>query len=222
MSITARPSFDPDGTTQPRLRIFNDNFEEQFTQEIDLISSGDGPLEWTVGALYMWNSAGQDPGRTTGLTTFGGNGYSDTITDVHRNSISGFAEGTYAITDATNVTAGIRYTNDKREFEAKTVTYNGNTNVMTTSPTIEDERTFSDPSWKLSIDHRFSPELMVYASYNRGFGSGTFEPQATPVIALEPEEIDGYEVGLKSDLFDQHLRLNVAGYYYDDVCPPVG
>jgi iron complex outermembrane receptor protein len=207
--------FDPDGTTQPRLRIFNDNFDEQFTQEIDLISAGDGPLKWTVGAFYMWNSAGQEPGRTTGLTTFGGNGYSDTITDVHLNSISGFAEGTYGIADATNVTAGIRYTSDKREFEAKTVTYNGTMNVTTISPTIEDERTFSDPSWKLSIDHRFSPELMVYASYNRGFRSGTFVPQATPVIALEPEEIDGYELGLKSDLFDQHLRLNVAGYYYD-------
>lgn len=207
--------FDPDGTTQPRLRIFNDNFDEQFTQEIDLISAGDGPLKWTVGAFYMWNSAGQEPGRTTGLTTFGGNGYSDTITEVQLDSISGFAEGTYALTDATNVTAGIRYTNDKREFEAHTVTYNGNTNVTTTSPTTTDSRTFGDPSWKLSIDHRFSDELMVYASYNRGFRSGTFVPQATPVIQLEPEEIDGYEIGFKSDLFDRHLRLNVAGYYYD-------
>ena len=207
--------FDPDGTTQARLRIFNDNFDEQFTQEIDLISADDGRFKWTVGAFYMWNSAGQDPGRTTGLTTFGGNGYSDTITDVRLNSLSGFAEGTYALTDATNLTAGIRYTNDDREFEAKTVTFNGNTNVTTTSPTIRDNRTFGDPSWKLSIDHRFSPELMVYASYNRGFRSGTFVPQASPVIALEPEQIDGYEIGLKSDLLDQRLRLNVSGYYYD-------
>ncbi|WP_116809988.1 TonB-dependent receptor [Steroidobacter cummioxidans] len=207
--------FDPDGTTQARLRIFNDNFDEQFTQEIDLISADDGPFKWTIGAFYMWNSAGQDPGRTTGLTTFGGNGYSDTITDVRLKSISGFAEGTYALTDATNLTAGIRYTNDEREFEAKTVTFNGNTNVLAISPTIRDGRTFGDPSWKLSIDHRFSPELMVYASYNRGFRSGTFVPQASPVIALEPEQIDGYEIGLKSDLLDQRLRLNVSGYYYD-------
>lgn len=207
--------FDPDGTTQARLRIFNDNFDEQFTQEIDLISQGDGPFKWTVGAFYMWNSAGQDPGRTTGLTTFGGNGYSDTITEVRLNSISGFAEGTYTFGDATHLTAGVRYTNDEREFEAVTVAFNGNTGITTTSPTISDSRTFGDPSWRLSLDHRISPSLMVYASYNHGFRSGTFVPQASPVIVLEPEEVDGYELGLKSDLLNDRLRLNVATYYYD-------
>jgi iron complex outermembrane recepter protein len=210
-----RTYFDPDGTTQPFLRIDNNNLDEQFTQEIDLISDGEGSFKWTLGAFYMWNSAGQDPGRTTGSRTFGGNGYSDTITDVRLNSISGFAEGTFALSDATNLTAGVRYTNDEREFEAITVEHNGNTGVTTISPTIADNETFSDPSWKLSIDHRFSSELMVYASYNRGFRSGTYVPQASPVIVLQPEEVDGYEVGLKSDLFDQRLRLNVAGYYYD-------
>jgi len=207
--------FDPDGTTQSRLRIFNDNFDEQFTQEIDLISDAEGSFKWTMGAFYMWDSAGQDPGTTTGLATFGGNGYSNLITEVRLNSISGFAEGTYTFGEATNLTAGVRYTNDEREFEAQAFAYNGNTGVTTTSPKTSDSRTFSDPSWKLSLDHRFSPELMVYASYNHGFRSGTFVPQATPVIVLEPEKVDGYELGLKSDLFDQRVRLNVAGYYYD-------
>ena len=210
-----RTYFDPDGTIQPLLRIDNNNFDEQFTQEIDLISNADGPFKWTVGAFYMWNSAGQDPGRTTGLRTFGGNGYSDTVTEVRLSSISGFAEGVYAFGEATNLTAGIRYTNDEREFEAATVSYNGNANVTTISDSIADSRTFSDPSWKLSLDHRFSPELMVYASYNHGFRSGTYVPQASPIIVLEPEEVDGYEIGFKSDLFDQRVRLNVAGYYYD-------
>lgn len=207
--------FDPDGTRLPRLRIFNDNFDEQVTQEIDLISTSGGPFKWTAGVFYMWGSAGQEPGRTTGLTTFGGNGYSDTISDVRLNSISGFAEGTYTFGEATNLTVGVRYTNDEREFEAVTVTYNGNTNVLTRSAPISDARTFGDPSWKVSLDHRFSPQLMGYVSYNRGFRSGTFVPQASPVIALEPEQVEGYEIGLKSDVLDGRLRLNVATYYYD-------
>lgn len=58
--------------------------------------------------------------------------------------------------------------------------------------------------------------MMVYASYNRGFRSGTFVPQiATPFSVLEPEVVDAYEIGTKTDLFDRKLRLNVAGYYYD-------
>ncbi len=219
-SITAyadtklRTYFDPDGTTQPRLRIDNHNFDEQFTQEQNLISNGEGPFKWVVGGFYMWNSAGQDPGRTTGTNTFADNGYSDTITDVGLHSYAGFAEGTYAFNEATNLTAGVRYTKDEREFSARTVTFNGATNVTTNTPS-SDARDFSKVTWKLALDHRFSDEVMGYASFNRGFRSGTFVPQATPIIVLEPEIVDAYEVGLKTDLFDRTVRFNVAGFYYD-------
>lgn len=210
-----RTFFDPDGTTQPRLRIDNNNYDKQFTQEFDLISNGDGPLDWVVGAFYMWNSAGQDPGRTTGTTTFGGNGYSDTITDVRLKSYSAFAEGTYALTDATNVTLGLRYTSDERAFEAHTDTYNGATTVFTRGALISDARDFSKLTWRAAVDHRFSSQVMGYASFNRGFRSGTFVPQASPVIVLEPELVDAYELGLKTDLFDRSVRFNIAAFYYD-------
>ncbi len=206
--------FDPDGTTQPRLRIDNNNFDEQFTQELNLISSGDTRLKWVLGAFYMWNSAGQDPGRTTGLTTFGGNGYSDTITDVRLKSYSAFAEGSYALGEQTNLTAGLRYTRDERTFAATTVSFNGAANTTTTVP-YSGARNFSKPTWRVALDHRFSPEVLAYVSYNRGFRSGTFVPQASPIIVLEPELIDAYEVGIKSDLFDRRVRFNAAAYYYD-------
>jgi iron complex outermembrane receptor protein len=210
-----RTFFDPDGTTQPRLRIDNSNFDKQFTQEINFLSDGDGPFSWVVGAFYMSDSAGQAPGRTTGTNTFGGNGYSDTITEVTLSSYSAFAEGTYAINDTTNVVAGIRYTSDDREFTAHTDTYNGATNVFTTGAIQSASRNFSKPTWRLSLDHRFSDQVMGYVSYNRGFRSGTYVPQATPIIVLEPELIDAYEVGLKTDLFDRRVRANIAAFYYD-------
>ncbi|TNE67818.1 MAG: TonB-dependent receptor [Alphaproteobacteria bacterium] len=207
--------FDPDGTIRPLLRIDNHNFDKQFTQEIDLVSRNDGPLTWTIGGFYMWNSAGQEPGRTTGLITFGDNGYSDSITDVRLNSLSGFAEGSYAVSDATNLTAGIRYTHDEREFEAYEVEYNGNINVTTVGETVGDSRTFNKVTWRLALDHRFSDQVLGYVSYNRGFRSGTYVPQATPIIALEPEVVDAYEIGLKTDFLDRKVRFNVAAYYYD-------
>jgi iron complex outermembrane receptor protein len=40
-------------------------------------------------------------------------------------------------------------------------------------------------------------------SYNRGFRSGTYIPQVTPIILLKPDIVDAYEVGIKSDLFDR-------------------
>lgn len=221
-SITAyrrtklRTFFDPDGTVQPRLRIDNNNYDKQFTQEIDLISDNDGPFNWVVGGFYMKSSAGQEPGRTTGLTTFGGNGYSDDYTDISLESFAGFADGTYELGENTKITAGVRYTYDKRGIDGRRITFNGATGVTTTTEFADEERTFKKVSWRLSVDHRLSREMMVYASYNRGFRSGTFVPQiATPFSVLEPEVVDAYEIGTKTDLFDRKLRLNVAGYYYD-------
>lgn len=220
-SITAyrdtklRTYFDPDGTAQARLRIDNHNFDKQFTQELDFLSTDTGPLTWVLGGFYMWNSAGQEPGRTTGLLTFGGNGYSDSITDVRLNSFSGFAQGSYAVTDDTKLTVGLRYTNDQRKFAAYDVDYNGNTKVTTVGDVQSDSRTFRKATWRLALDHQFTPDVMGYVSYNRGFRSGTFVPQADPIIVLEPETVDAYEAGLKTDLFDGVARFNIAAYYYD-------
>src|SRR3546814_608583 len=65
---------------------------------------------------------------------------------------------------------------------------------------------------------------MGYVSYNRGYKSGGFNlldvgalnrPAGHVSPSYNPEIVDAYEVGLKSDLFDRRLRLNVAAFYYD-------
>ena len=207
--------FDPDGTTQPRTRISNSQYDKQFTQELNLISNGSGPFSWVIGGFYMWNSAGLDPALVTGTLTFGDNGYSRYTSDIRLNSYAGFAEGTYHLGSNTNLIAGIRYTSDHRTGDATSTTYNGATRVTVNTPTSASE-TFDKLTWRLSLDHRFSPELLAYASYNRGFRSGSFAPQTNPLAVLNPEVVDAYEIGIKSDLFDRHVRVNLAGYYYDE------
>ncbi len=209
-------SFDPDGTTQRRIVIANSQFDEQLTEEVNLVGEGSGPFKWVLGGFLLHAKAGNDPARTTGLFTFGGNGYVDNINQQTLDSYAGFAEGTYTFGESTNLTAGLRYTHDDRELTADTVSYNGNTRVTTVSPTVNEDRTFKKLTWRLSLDHRFSPELLTYASYNRGFRSGAYIPQATPIVILEPDVVDAYEIGIKSDLFDRRVRLNVAGYYYNE------
>jgi iron complex outermembrane receptor protein len=221
-SITAyryselRTVFDPDGTTIKQLVIDNFNYDRQITQEFNLISNSPGPFKWVLGGFYMHDSAGLRPSRTTGLFTFGNNGFSDNINNIKLNSFAAFAEGTYALDASTNLTAGLRYTTDKRDLTAQIISYNGNINTTTTGALTESSKTFSKLTWRATLDHRFSPELLVYASYNRGFRSGTFIPQATPILLLQPEVVDAFEIGLKSDLFDRHVRFNLAGYYYTE------
>jgi iron complex outermembrane receptor protein len=206
--------FDPDGTTVQTLNIDNDQDDRQFSQELNLLSPSWDNFKFIAGLFYL-NDKATVNNRTTGLAIFGNNGFSRLLGDVKLDSYSAFAEGTYTFGEATNLTAGIRYTRDERSFSGYTISYVGATNVTTTSPTTNLAEIFERPSWRLSLDHRFSPELLVYASYNRGFRAGTFVPQVSPVTVLEPEEVDAFEVGLKSDLFDRRVRINLAGYYFD-------
>ena len=70
-----------------------------------------------------------------------------------------------------------------------------------------------------SIDYRFSPQFMAYASVSRGFKSGGFNGRPTvdntPPVPFNPEEVTAYELGFKSDLLGRMLRFNVAAYWND-------
>jgi iron complex outermembrane receptor protein len=79
-------------------------------------------------------------------------------------------------------------------------------------------------SWKASIDHHITDKVMAYASFATGFKSGGFNggflsvtPSifATQAAPVRPEKNNAYEIGLKSDLLDDTLRVNVSGFYYD-------
>ncbi len=80
----------------------------------------------------------------------------------------------------------------------------------------------SQLDWRVALDYRFNEALMVYGQIATGYRAGGFNArpffpsQATPHV---PETITSYELGLKSDLFDNRLRLNLAGFYfpYDNI-----
>ncbi|WP_260922772.1 TonB-dependent receptor [Novosphingobium sp. 9] len=208
--------FDPDGSAANYIVVDNHQFDKQFTQELNLVSEGSGPFKWVLGGFYMHDKAGNDGSRTTGIYTFGGNGYSQDDNAVKLDSIAAFAEGTYTFGSSTNLTAGLRYTSDKRSLNAQVTDYNGNIGTTTVTTIDPEQHTFNKLTWRLSLDHRFSPEVLAYASYNRGFRGGTYITQNDPVVLLKPETVDAYEVGLKTDLFNRSVQLNVAGYYYNE------
>ncbi len=54
----------------------------------------------------------------------------------------------------------------------------------------------------------------AYASYSRGFKSGVYNLTNPLDPVVEPEKLDAYEVGFKSELFDRTLRINAAAFYY--------
>ena len=72
----------------------------------------------------------------------------------------------------------------------------------------------------ISLDYRFSDDVMTYVKYSRGFRSGSYGEDLVYLDAgddlyADPEFIDAYELGMKSEYLDSRLRLNAALFYYD-------
>ena len=70
----------------------------------------------------------------------------------------------------------------------------------------------------LGLDYTFENGTMIYGSFNRGYRSGAYNGQAyySPGERnwVEPERLEGFEVGLKSVIWGGRARLNLSGFSY--------
>lgn len=212
---------DDDATTRILLQTRRQTDHRQFSQELrDLIRIGDS-TRLIVGAFYFEQSYFLDQdGKLDGFLP--GLGQPQTQ-DQENQSISGFAQLYHDLTPELRVQAGLRYSHERTEA------------VSTTANTINPsgQATFDDPlipgslivasgkkSWnrigyKVGIDYRPIDELMLYGYYARGFKSGGFTGRiaiAEDIGPFNPEEVDTFEAGLKADLLDRRLRVNLAAF----------
>jgi len=195
------------------------NWGKTFTQQLQLMSPEGSSLNWIVGTFYMhdisfygFNIIGTSP---TGSATFiGGPGnYLRERSKQITNSISAFAQVTNEILPGTNLTIGARYTRDPRKEVGAGSEISNLDGVPQAAGPFGSTTSFKDVAARVSLDHHFTRDLMVYAAYNRGFksdiynlpGYSTSSTGALP--AVKPEKLDAYSVGFKSESFGNRLRL---------------
>jgi iron complex outermembrane recepter protein len=172
-------------------------------------------IEWTAG-MYYYDAESHLGGYVTLpafaaiLPNFNEN---DNFTT---KSKSAFLHGAFNITDAFSMTAGVRYTDEKKVYQFDHSPY-----LLVTTPLAYGS---SHTDWKVSADYRFTPQVMVYASAATGFRSDGAQPRPfTPGQQKEKvtaEELISYEIGMKTDLLDRRLRINLA-LFQDDYDPRV-
>lgn len=212
--------WDIDFTPVPHFQGNLWDLEHQFSQELQLSSADGGAFTWTAGAYYFRARGIYDPSQV--FSTDAPNNlfgpfqsvllYGNQLTE----SISGYAQGTLALGQGTNLTGGVRYTHERREIDGRTdAIFFGATDQINLGVTPHAERSFSKPTFRVALDHRFSPQVLAYVSFNTGFKSGGFNTQFSSDPFFLPETIKAYEAGLKTDLLGNKLRLNLAGFYYD-------
>lgn len=194
--------------------LVKDN-SDTLTQELQLQSTSSGPLNWIVG-LYYYNFDVDYSVRTEGAALAPLGRLQIVNSTMDTTSLAAYAQGTYALNQTTNLTLGIRYTQDEREFEGTFRRPNAVAPVPTFAQgTAPRKQTQEEPTWRLALDHKFNDDVLGYVSYNRGFKSGVYtmiNPNDDPVDA---EVVDAYELGLKTDLLARRLRLNTSVFYYD-------
>lgn len=207
---------DQDGGPRPTSLTLTTSFTNTWSQELQLQSQNGDRFNWIAGVFYFKAKAGFNPVRAVSATGVGAAAFNDLNDTQTLNSYSGFGEINYEILSDTTVTAGIRYTADKYDFTVRRTDALG---APIAGGTFEQAKNFSKLTYRGILSHKFTPDIMAYASYSRGFKSGGFNtgapgnaPGAPPV---SPEVLDAVEVGFKSELFDRTLRLNVAAFHYD-------
>lgn len=204
---------DYDTTPLPILPVMSVENDKQFTQELQLSSNGDR-FKWIVGLFYLNGYGEYNPFTVSGLALLPFQAQEVRARQT-TTSYAAYGQGTYNITDNTRLTVGLRYTYDKRKFQATNVlkTLDGSPDVPLMAPRRESS-SFKKPQWRFAVDHDLSDTVMVYGSYSRGVKSGVYNTGAPDAPFVLPETLDAFEVGVKSSLFDRRIRLNVAGFYY--------
>jgi iron complex outermembrane receptor protein len=145
-----------------------------------------------------------------------------------------YAQGTYALTQQLSLTVGARYTNDRIEATAQnaairfpggvptiTCSKNGETLASLNDRAICAETVVSEssrPTWLVDLDYTPSDNVLLYAKYARGYRQGSINllPLTPDLNAVEPEQVDSFEVGAKTS-FDGVISgvFNIAAFYND-------
>ena len=135
------------------------------------------------------------------------------------DSFSIFAEGNFHVTDKLTLIAGGRWSKDKKDFFAEALGL-----FPTPGPLFDiDSKSWDDFGPKAGLRYQWTPDLMTYATYTRGFKSGGFNGRCGTLLTCErsfdPESVDGYEAGVKADFLERRLRMNLALFWneYDDL-----
>lgn len=225
----------------------------QLTQELRLASNYPGRWNWQLGAYYFdesleyvnttANNAFQipDPPGPFDLGQPGDPGFGAfQFVSQDFSSWAVFGNLSFELTERTNLTAGIRYSDDSTDASRfvgqftpnpanlgaipdfstsyyDAIVNRGPISLFGAPVTESNSLTSDETTWELSLMHVLTGDVNVYARLASGYHGGVIEAGGpfSSFATAEPETVDAAEIGLKSELLGRRLRANVAAFWYD-------
>jgi iron complex outermembrane receptor protein len=169
-----------------------------FSQEVNFASKPNRPLTYVVGIYYFRSRSSVPLLTTNGAPLFNSAGQND--------AIAGYADGTYTF-GKLSVIAGVRYSYEKRRGESAF-------GVSAPAPFTRFQRAI-DKQWtpRFGLRYALADRTNIYATYSKGFKSGSFDASSPTGPGVVPETVDAFEVGFKHA--SRAFSFNAATYYYD-------
>ena len=234
----ANPVPDVLGYTLGGFTIVNEGEFSQFTQEIKLNASlGDGLLDLVGGLYYFEEDNYSDFGDLFSISLpFAPppDGFPLILADrTLRNSTkayAGYLQGDLNVTDRIKLTAGIRYTDETKKFSISDNRASCNDGTLeatciddlnlTAANGMAIPQTQTTKIWipRFAVNFQPNDDLLLFISATRGFKSGGWNARGTApseLLPFGPETAWNYEAGIKSELLDNRLRINLTAYYLD-------
>lgn len=197
----------PQTNVVPSVTAFNaytDIQTKYWSQEVRLVSPGDQTFTYLLGAIYTDSDLFQ-PYARPGIFAF------DSDRTSRIKSFGAFGRGTYKLTEADSLTAGLRYQHDK-------IGYTWKFNLGPAGAYSEDTSSYGFLAGEASFKHDFSDTVNAYVTLSHSETGRAYdiEDNATaavkPLTPLDSEKVDNIELGVKSQWFDRRLTLNVNVY----------
>jgi iron complex outermembrane receptor protein len=220
--LTKRQIEDDDGTPNPVLVGNEHQRYHQFSEEFRLSGKTDR-FRWTAGAYYLnWRSKSDYVESSYALYGTPANPFVSAYhTNMPTKTWALYGQAEYDITRKLTFIGGLRYNVDKKTANYQLEDTFGDSLVFnpTTYPGLAREN-FKDYAARAQLNYKITPDILLYASFNRGikgpaFSTPLFAPAVPENLPYKGETLLDYEAGIKSSFFNNRLRLNIGGFIYD-------
>lgn len=227
---------DPDGTGYRLYDQVTTTSQDQISQELQLSGTAFGDkLNYLIGGYFFRENAAQvlglcfAPITPTPAARFNPCNLWSQGNDQTTTSYAIFGQARYNFTPAFSITLGGRYTWEDKDivsnqfFDFRPAGFSPQPGVVVpgfVAPIVSNlpsSLSFRKFTPKVGLEYKASDDVLLFASYAKGFRSGGFNgrliaPQSF-VPTYAPDTNDSFEVGIKSELIDRKLRVNITGFY---------
>jgi iron complex outermembrane receptor protein len=184
---------------------------KQLSEELKLVSPTDQTLSYVVGLFYSDSKYSLHYYRPLVPA------WLDYVSRPETKTTDLYGRATWKFAQGTSLVAGLRYNYDQLSYNYDAAFFPPFLPTVSHSDSSSESSVVGD----LSLQHKYSNDLMVYLTYARGYSPAAYNtaavehvsPGAPALDLVKKEDVDHFELGTKGTYLDGRLNLNAAAFY---------